>query len=873
MNYAISLAALAMALLLRLAVEPWLGGTLPFVTVFGAIAVAVWFGGYGPGILAAGIGWCACAYLFAQPHPFVGLIAYVLTSAILIAIGDAARRAQARTRDQREVLRITLRSIGDGVITTDVAGRVTYLNEVAEALTGWSNADACGQPLPTVFPIFDESTRRPVESPVVRALREGVVVGLANHTILEQRGGGEIPIDDSAAPIRDDHGRVTGCVLVFRDAGAHRRIERERTQQLLTARTLAAIVESSDDAIVGKSLDGVIQSWNRGAERIFGHTAEQAIGRHISLVIPPDRIAEEDRIIASLKAGERIDHFETERVRRDGRRIRVSLTISPIRDDAGNVVGASKIVRDVTEQRRAAERERELLGEAAEANAKFRAFFDQGALFSGIMDVDGTLREANRLSLEGCGFTAEQAVGKPFWEGPWWSPSPALVARIRAACTEAAAGRPFRAEMPYFVADGSERVVDVSIQPIRDESGRVRFLAPMGNDVTERKRVEAELARLASDLSDADQRKNEFLATLAHELRNPLAPISNMLEVMKRAEGDVATLARARDTMERQLGQMVRLVDDLLDLNRITHNRLELRAAPVALATILEHAVEASRPLIDAAGHTLRITLPATPVQLHADVARLTQVFANLVNNACKYTPPGGTIAITAARDGDEVVVSVKDDGVGIPPAELDRIFDMFMQVDGSAERSQGGLGLGLTLVKQLVEMHGGRVTARSEGEGRGSEFVVRLPVLLEPHAVATPATAAAEASRTRRIVVVDDNEDSAVSLAMLLDIHGNETHTAHDGVEAIATVERHRPDVVLLDIGLPKLNGHEVCRRIREEPWGRDVAIIALTGWGQDEDRRRSEEAGFDGHLVKPIDYEALVQLLDGLDERSARS
>jgi PAS domain S-box-containing protein len=326
----------------------------------------------------------------------------------------------------------------------------------------------------------------------MKALREGVVVGLANHTVLVQKGGRECPIDDSAAPISDEHGNVSGCVLIFRDVTAQRRMERDKASQLLTARLLASIVESSDDAIISKSLDGTIRSWNAAAERLFGYGAEQAVGRHISLVIPSERIAEEDQIIASLKAGRRIEHFETERLRSDGRRILVSLTISPIKDEAGNVVGASKIVRDVSRQRQAEQRERHLLAEAARANAKFHAFFEQGALFAGIMDVNGTILEANRLSWDACGYAREQIIGKPFWEGPWWTPSPHLVQQIKAASGQAAAGETFRAEMPYFVADGSERIVDVTILPIRDDTGQVLFLAPTGVDITDRKRAEAD---------------------------------------------------------------------------------------------------------------------------------------------------------------------------------------------------------------------------------------------------------------------------------------------------------------------------------------------------------------------------------------------
>jgi PAS domain S-box-containing protein len=1000
--YALALAALVAVVLLRWLLDPLMGDAFPLTLLFGAIAAAVWVGGYRPAALVVSLGYLACDYLFIEPRGKVsldgvpnvlGLVAYLFASCLIIVFGEAMRVAQKRASERRELLRVTLGSIGDAVITTDIEGRVTYLNSVAESLTGWKHEEALGRPLDTVFRIVNEATRRPVESPAARALRDGVVVGLANHTLLIQRDGAERPIDDSAAPIRDEQGRVTGCVLIFRDVIAQRRLERDKAHRLLTARLLASIVESSDDAIISKSLEGIIQTWNAGAERLFGYTAEQAVGRHISLVIPADRIGEEDQIIASLKAGQRVEHFETERLRSDGQRILVSLTISPIKDEGGSVIGASKIVRDVTRQRQAEERERQLLSEAVAANTKFRAFFDQGALFAGIMDVDGTILEPNRLSWEGCGYTREQIVGKPFWEGPWWTPSPsaALVKQIKEACTQAAAGQTFRGELPYFLADGSERMADVTIQPIRDETGRVLFLAPTGTDITDRKRAEADrekfvtlienstdfigmcdlqsipffvnraglemmgldsieqarrtavrdfffpedqlrimneffpavlekghgeievrfrhfktgearwmaykvltltdsagqplglatvsqdvterkrlednLRKLAADLSEADRRKDEFLATLAHELRNPLAPLCNMLEVLKRAGGDGAMLQTARDTIERQLGQLVRLVDDLLDLNRITHNRLELRPSQVELASVIRQAVEACRPLADSAGHELRITLPAEPIYLHADAARLAQVFGNLLNNSCKYTSPGGKIWVTAERLGSEVVVAFKDTGTGIPPDKLDNIFDMFTQVDRSLEGSRGGLGIGLTLVKRLVRMHGGSIEARSPGEGQGSEFVVRLPILIGTLKAVTPGpTAAQEPPRTRRILVVDDNRDSAESLAMVLTIMGNETHMAHDGVAAVEAIEKHRPEVVLLDIGLPKLSGHDVCRRVREQSWGKDIVIIALTGWGQEEDRRKSREAGFDGHLVKPVDHAALLELLSSL-------
>jgi CheY-like chemotaxis protein/two-component sensor histidine kinase len=322
-----------------------------------------------------------------------------------------------------------------------------------------------------------------------------------------------------------------------------------------------------------------------------------------------------------------------------------------------------------------------------------------------------------------------------------------------------------------------------------------------------------------------------------------------------------------RDVISRQVAVMVRLIDDLLDMSRISRNKLDIRKQRIELAAVVESAVEGGRPLIQQCGHELTISLPPQPIHLDADAVRLTQVFLNLLTNAAKYTKPGGHIWLTAVKEGSDVVASVRDDGIGISGDMLPRIFEMFTQVDRSLERSQGGLGIGLTLVRRLVEVHDGTVEAHSSGPDRGSEFVVRLP-LIPPPLEPPPSNDGlrAPALSGSRILVVDDNRDSADSLGMLLRLKGNEIRTAYDGIEAVQSAETFRPELVLLDIGLPKLNGYDVARRIRQQPWGRDVILVALTGWGQDEDRRRSTEAGFNFHLVKPVELSALEKLLAGM-------
>jgi PAS domain S-box-containing protein len=631
--------------------------------------------------------------------------------------------------------RVTLSSIGDAVIVTDADGQVMFMNAVAESLTGWGHEAASGRPFEEVFTAINEASRARVESPILTALRTGTSVGLANNTLLLTKTGAEVPVEDSAAPIRDERGNVFGAVLVFRDASERKRAEAERAY-------LAAIVESSDDAVVSKTLESTITSWNKAAERIFGYTAAEVIGRSIRIIIPPDRQDEEDMVLERLGRGERIDHYETVRRRKDGTLIDVSLTISPIKDGEGRIIGASKIARDITEKKRMEERLREVIR---------------------------NLRQTEEV------------------------------------------------------------------------------------------------------LRENDRRKDEFLAMLAHELRNPLAPIRNAARVLRHSPAAHGQAEQMLDIIERQAEHLTRLVDDLLDVSRITRGKITLQRERLELMTVVSRAVETSRPLIDAARHRLTVRLPPEPVRVEGDLTRLAQVISNLLNNAAKYTEPGGQIELRAEREGDEVFVRVKDNGVGIPPQVLPRVFDLFAQDERSLDRSQGGLGIGLTLVRSLIELHGGSVEARSEGLGHGSEFTVRLPVLSEPQDPERPPSGivregGAVAPGCCRILLVEDNADSAESMALLLRLDGHEVRTARDGAEAVEVARSICPQVALLDIGLPEMDGYEVARRLRVMPEAQRAVMIALTGYGQPEDRRRSHEAGFDHHLTKPIDYDVLASLIRSL-------
>ncbi|MEO6463251.1 MAG: ATP-binding protein, partial [Candidatus Eisenbacteria bacterium] len=437
-----------------------------------------------------------------------------------------------------------------------------------------------------------------------------------------------------------------------------------------------------------------------------------------------------------------------------------------------------------------------------------------------------------------------------------------------------------RIELMALRADGTEFPVELTVTPIL---GLPRPLFT-GNlrDISERKRVEAErevaeahLARIAADLLEADQRKSEFLAMLAHELRNPLAPMRNAMEILRRSDGRGEESIAAMEMMRRQVGQMVRLIDDLLDVSRISQGKIELRRERVSLNSIVEHAIEAARPPCDELEQVLSIEVGEEPMYVDGDPARLVQIFGNLLSNACKFTSRGGQIRLHVAREADHAVLRIVDNGIGIAADHQKRIFDLFAQVDSSLERAHGGLGIGLTLVKTLLEMHAGQIEVHSDGPGHGSTFTVRLPLVESTELIDSAAaladslapaagTAGAPAAR-RRILVVDDNADSAESLALLLRLSGHDVLTVFDGGAAVESEASFAPDIVLLDIGLPVLNGYEAATLIRRAQGARRPLLIALTGWGQEEDRRRSRDAGFDAHLVKPVDPVELTRLLDG--------
>jgi PAS domain S-box-containing protein len=686
---------------------------------------------------------CPMAVALREGHPVLGqeivvkrpdgTRAYVLPHPVPLrdASGEAAgavnmlvditerKRAEEELARSEERFRSAFAHALVGMAFTDLQGRFLQVNDAYCEITGYTEEEHRRLDFASIIHPAD----RERHLALIRQLSAGDIPSFFIEKRYVRKDGEIAWVKNSVSLLRDPQGRPANIITLTLDITGQKQAEHDR-------RLLSAIVESSNDAIISKSLDGTITSWNRAAERMYGYTAEEVIGRNVSLLMPQDHLEDMTQIIDHIRLGERVAHYETQRKARDGRIIDVSLTVSPIRDDAGNIVGASKIARDITG----------------------------------------------------------------------------------------------------------------------------------------RKRAEEAIKRSEEQLREANRRKDEFLAMLAHELRNPLSAINSAVQVARRT--DVAeSLEWSQEVIERQVTHLARLIDDLLDVSRITRGKIQLRKAVVDAVPILNSAVETVRPLIEDRKHELTVSFRAGPLHTKADPVRLEQVVVNLLTNAAKYTESGGRIWLTAERVGSEVVLQVEDNGIGIAPEKLPQMFELFAQGDRALARSEGGLGIGLTLVKRLVEMHHGTIHASSEGPGKGSRFVVRLPAAEESPSREVPAVAPKTTGRNgkpaSRILVVDDNADGAKGLARLLKLLGHDVRTASDGPEAIEAARAYRPDIVLLDIGLPGIDGYEVARRLREDERCRSSVIIAVSGYGQEEDRRRAREAGFDHHLVKPIDHDALISVL----------
>ena len=616
---------------------------------------------------------------------------------------------------------------------------------------------------------------------------------------------------------------------------------------------LLVTLSSIGDAVITTDTEGKVTFLNPVAESLTGWKQE-AVGQPLDGVI---RLINEDSrkpvvipTVQALKEGRTQKMAEHSLlVAKDGSERSIGDSAALIRNDKGAVAGLVLVFRDITERRKMERTLAKSLSFADDIIETLREPFI-------VLDADLRVKTANRSFYESFHVSKEETENRLVYDlgnGQWDIPS--LRKLLDEVLTRNKSVNDF--EVEHSFPNLGRKTMVLNARPFPPSSKHPELILLAVQDVSA-------LRERLDELAEANRNKDEFLATLAHELRNPLAPIRNAVQYLGMEGLTPRDLRTGRDVISRQVTVMVRLIDDLLDMSRISRNKLDLRKERVELATLLESAVEGSQSLIQQCGHELTVSMPPHPIHLDADAVRLTQVFMNLLNNAAKFTDKGGHIWLTAIKEGSDAIVSVRDNGIGISGEMLPRIFEMFTQIDRSLERSQGGLGIGLTLVRRLVDMHDGTIEAHSDGSGQGSEFVVRLPLI--PFPLEMPPRidgVRAAALSGSRILVVDDNKDSADSLAMLLRLKGNEIRTAQDGLEAVRVAETFHPELVLLDIGLPKLNGYDVARRIRQQPWSQNVILVALTGWGQDEDRRRSKEAGFNFHIVKPVELSALESLL----------
>jgi PAS domain S-box-containing protein len=726
---------------------PGMGQRVPFALFYVPVIIAALYGGRGPALLAVALSLVAGAYLFLPPaytfhidiDGLIRLLTFFLITLMLSLVIERIRRAEAQAEESREQLFTTLRSIGDAVIATDARGVVTFLNEVAQGLTGWSLEEAKGKELREIFHIVNEKTRLGVESPVVHVLRDGNIVGLANHTILISRDGKEIPIDDSGAPIRNRDGKITGVVLVFRDIT-------ERRQAEVVSQRLASIVESSEDVIFSKTLDGIITSWNASAERLYGYSAEEIIGRPVSILVPPERPDEVPGILDRLKRGERVEHFETKRVTKDGRILEIALTISPIKDNEGAIIGASTIARDITERKRVEEalragedRYRAFVENSSEAIWRFELTEPVSIDLPLDEQIEnfyrhGYLGECNDAMAAMYGFkSAGELVGAKL-DDLLVRDDPNNVEYLRAFINSGY--RMTEAESHEVDREGNSKYFLNNFVGIIEDGKLLRGWGTQ-RDITERRRAEQEREQLLereqalrTKAEEANRLKDEFLATLSHELRTPLTAMIGWTRMLRLKELDEPTAEHALETVERNAKAQAQLIEDLLDVSRIITGNLRLDVRPLEILPIIEAAMDAVQPAANAKLIKLEASLDPRAGPVSGDATRLQQVVWNLIFNAVKFTPKGGHVSLRLERNHSHVEIIVSDTGQGISSDFLPFVFDRFRQADGSTTRAHGGLGLGLAIARHLVELHGGTVHAESAGVGHGATFKVRLPLI-----------------------------------------------------------------------------------------------------------------------------------------------
>ena len=813
----------------------------------------------------------------------------------------AASPSGVRLQEARDRLVSVVDHVVDGIITIDDSGRIETVNPAAERLFGYPAAEMLGQHINILISGPCEGTLNGLDAGEPKTAI-AAIDGTSCEALGRRKDGSLFAVDLAIGSfLRTGRQYFTG---IIRDISERKKLELK--QQEANER-LRSVVDYVVDGIVTIDESGIVASWNRSAERIFGYTSEEMIGQNVSQLMPePHRSHHDSHLDSYLQTGIGTvvgNIREMVAVRKDGTIFPIDLAVSEFMLQGKRLF--TGILRDITERKRADERTQFLVS----ATALLTSVVDSGSLLSRvarlpvplfadwcIVDLAGTDGRVVRSAVAHqnreqktvlkrlkkrlpSSFGPASVVGEVLREG-----KSRLLAGVADPLEYAEVRNTEVRELLLRLDPQSLICVPLSTHHLT--FGAITFVLSgtsrkygeadlaVAEDFAHRASIALENVRLYEEAKEADRRKDEFLATLAHELRNPLAPVRNALEIVRTAGVDAKVAGKAISVLERQVDHMVRLVDDLLDLSRLMRGKIQLRPERVFLGDIVTRAIETARPLIDSHKHQLVVSVPEAPIELYADPVRLDQIISNLLNNAAKYTERGGVIRLIAKTRGQELAIKIRDTGIGIDPKLLPHLFDLFRQAESSLDRSEGGLGIGLTLVRSLVKMHGGRVEARSDGPGTGAEFIVRLPI--HKKQASAPEIICTDPERISnpqyRILVVDDNVDAAEMLSTLLQLDGHQVWTAHDGKAALETAQARRPDVILLDIGLPEINGHEVARRLRSHEAFRRTIVIAMTGFGQERDLQQSLEAGCDAHLTKPVAPQALRTFLRDLNVQVLR-
>jgi PAS domain S-box-containing protein len=774
----------------------------------------------------------------------------------------AVAGTEPMSSDPNDITALRLASIvasaDDAIISEEVSGKIVSWNRAAERIFGYTEAEAIGQSIHVIVPpdLHGE------EEDVLRRVRAGE--GVSHYeTVRLRKDGQRVDVSLTVSPIATPDGRILGVSTIARDITERRRLETD-------ARHFAAIVESSDDAIISKDLNGIIVSWNRAAERLFGYAAAEIVGRSVRVIIPPDRQSEEDDVLGAIRRGDIVDHFETVRLRKDGSRVPISLTVLPIRGANGKIIGASKIVRDLS---RSQPVERDALRLASIVDSSEDAIVSK--------DLDSIITSWNAAAERMFGFTAAEMVGQSIRR---------LIPDDRQPEEDEVLSRIRRGErVEHYETirrrkDGTFVPVSLTVSPIRNRDGVVVGASKIARDVSERERAEQERQRLLTIARDASRLKDEFLATLSHELRTPLNAIAGYVRMM---QSDLLTgekRTRAMETVARNVTSLTQIVEDVLDVSRIISGKIRLDVQPVDLPPLVQNAVDTVRPAADAKGVRLVTILDPRAAPVSGDPERLQQILWNVLSNAVKFTERGGRVQLRLERVNSHVEITVTDTGIGIPVEFLPHVFDRFRQADAGINRVRGGLGLGLAITRHLVELQGGRIFATSDGPGTGSTFRIDLPLRSANAGVPVEERVHPQTPRVEqhisvpqlqgvRILAVDDDHDALALVREILEATGADVVTADSVQQALDVLQGMTPDVLLADLGMPHLSGFDLIDRVRrsERQAIREIPAAALTAYARSEDRTKALRSGFQLHLAKPVDPGELMAAMAALAKRAS--